>query len=163
MMTHQTPPSMMTDDLRRLTALELSWPARLRYVALLLGASSMTAVVAALLVTEPALPARTTIALATLVAIGLGWMGFAAWVLTHRRIMLGRQRVVAGRLAVGANSVFVIGALLVGGATGQPSAFAAAGLGVLMLAAAVVMLLRANATFRRLSSRREELARQLGK
>jgi hypothetical protein len=162
-MTHQIPPLALTDDLRRLTTLELSWSARLRYIGLLLGASTMTAIVAALLLTEPALPPRTTIALATLVAIGLGWVGFAAWVLTHKRILLGRHRVVAGRLAVGANIVFVLGAVLVGAATGSASAFTAAGLGVLMLGVAVVMLLRANATFRRLSVRREQLARQLGK
>ena len=71
-------------DLRRLTVLELSLPARLRYVALLLGASALTAVVSALLLTEPELPLRTTIALGVMTAIGLSWMAFAAWVLMQK-------------------------------------------------------------------------------
>jgi hypothetical protein len=57
------PPLSLADDLRRLTASELSWPARLGYVALLLAASTMTVIVSALLLTEPSLPLRASIAL----------------------------------------------------------------------------------------------------
>ena len=62
-MTHPTPPTSLADDLRQLTALELSLRSRLWYVALLLAASTMSAIVIALLVTEPALPTRTSVAL----------------------------------------------------------------------------------------------------
>ena len=99
-MTHHMPPAALAADLRRLTVLELSLPARLRYVALLLGASALTAVVSALLLTEPELPLRTAIALGVMTAIGLSWMAFAAWVLMHKRILLGQQRVVASRMAL---------------------------------------------------------------
>ncbi len=61
----------------------------------------MTVVVSALLVTEPSLPLRASIALGVLAVIGASWVAFALWVLTHRRILLGRHRVVAGRMAVG--------------------------------------------------------------
>ncbi len=48
------------DDLRRVTASELSLTARTGYVGLLLAAGTMTVVVTALLVTEPALPLRAS-------------------------------------------------------------------------------------------------------
>ena len=162
-MTTHTPPPTLAADLRRLTILELSLPARMGYIALLLAASTMTAIVSALLLTEPGLPLRTSIALAVMAAIGLSWMGFAVWVLSHKRILLGRQRIVASRLAVAFSSVFVVGALLIGYATARSSALAAAGLGVLMLSVALSMLIRARRAFAQLSKRREALERQLGR
>jgi hypothetical protein len=164
-MTHMTPdtaPATLAADLRRLTALELSFPARLGYLALLLAAATMTTVVTALLLTEPALPGRTSAALAVLAAIGLTWMAFAAWTLTHKRILLGRHRLVAGRLAVTFSTVFVTGAAVIGYVTASASAFAAAGLGVVMLAVALLLLIRARRSFAHLSARRLDLERQLG-
>ena len=76
-MTHHTPPAALASELRRLTVLELSRSARMGYVCLLLGASTMTAIVSALLLTEPALPRHTAIAFAVMAAIGLSWVGFA--------------------------------------------------------------------------------------
>jgi hypothetical protein len=160
-MTHDRPPSTLTDELRSLTASELSLPARLRYVGLLLAASTMTTIVSALWLTEPTLPRRTSIALVVLAAIGVSWMTFAAWVLSRTRMLLGRHRVVAGRLAVSFSTMFVAGALVIGAATGKASGFAAAGLGVLMLAIAVAMLIRAERAYRHLSTRREMLEHQL--
>jgi hypothetical protein len=162
-MTTHTPPPTLAADLRRLTVLELSLSARMGYTALLLSASTMTAIVSALLLTEPGLPPRTSIALAVMAAIGLSWIAFAVWVLTHTRILLGRQRIVASRLAVAFSSVFVVGALLVGYATSSPSALAAAALGALMLSVALSMLIRARRAFAQLSKRREALERQLGR
>ena len=75
-------PAALAGELRRLTVLELSRSARAGYVCLLLAASAMTAVVGGLLLTEPSLPRHTSIALAVMVAIGLSWVCFAAWVLT---------------------------------------------------------------------------------
>ena len=162
-MTHHTPPPALAADLRRLTVLELSLPARLRYVALLLGAAAMTAIVSALLLTEPELPLRTSIAFAVMTVIGLSWMAFAAWVLMHKRILLGQQRVVAGRMALVFCSVFVVGTLLIGYQTGNPSALSAAGLGLVMLLVALTIFIRAKRSFAQLSKRREVLEQQLGR
>jgi hypothetical protein len=162
-MAYPTPPAALADDLRRLTSLELSLPSRLRYVALLLAASTMTALVIALLATEPGLPARTSIALAMSAAIGVSWMAFALWVLTRKRVLLAGHRIVAGRLAVAFTSVFVIGAVLVGMTTAKASMFFAAALGMVMLAVALTLLVRAKRQFAHLSNRRDELERLLGR
>jgi hypothetical protein len=162
-MTHHTLPPALAAELRRLTVLELSLPARLGYTTLLLGASTMTATVGALLLTEPGLPHRTSIALAVLAVIGLSWMGFATWVLTNRRILLGSQRIVASRLAVAFSSTFVAGALLVGYQTASRAALTAAALGTVMVLVALVMQRRARRAFARLSKRRKALEQQLGR
>ena len=162
-MTHPTPPATLVNDLRQLTALELSLPSRLRYVALLLGASTMTAIVIALLVTEPKLPLRTSVALGVMAVIGVSWIVFAVWVLTCKRVLLGSHRIIAGRLAVVFSTVFVIGALSVGVTTSQASPFAAAAMGAVMLSVAVTMFARAKRQFRLLSQRRDELQRLVGR
>ena len=162
-MTDYTPPSPLVDDLRRLTASELSLPVRLGYVGLLLTAATMTVIVTALLITEPSLRLRTSIALGILAVMGLSWVSFAVWVLSQRRILLGRHRVVAGRLAVGFSAVFSIGAVVVGYATSSRSAFAAAAIGAVMIAIATAMLMRARRRVEQLSKRRDELERQLGR
>jgi hypothetical protein len=61
------------------------------------------------------------------------------------------------------SGVFCVGALAVGYATSSRSAIAAAALGVLMLLIATAMLVRAGRDVERLSKRREELERQLGR
>ena len=162
-MTHPTPPATLANDLRQLTALELSLPSRLRYVALLLGASTMSAIVIALLVTESKLPVRTSVALGVMAVIGVSWIVFAAWVLTRKRVLLGSHRIIAGRLAVVFSAVFVIGALSVGLTTSQSSPFAAAAMGAVMLSVAVRMLARAKRQFVQLSKRRDELQRLVGR
>ena len=162
-MTDYRPPSLLVDDLRRLTASELSLPARLGHVGLLLAASTMTVIVTALLVTEPSLPLRTSLALGVLAAMGLSWVGFAVWVLSHRRVLLGRHRIVSGRLAVGFSAVFSIGAATVGYARSSRSALAAAAMGGVMVLIAVGILVRARRNVERLSKRRDALERQLGR
>lgn len=163
MTPHSIPPAMLADDLRQLTTQELSLPSRLRYVVLLLAASTMSAIVTALLVTEPRLPLRTSIALGVMGMIGVTWMVFAAWVLTRKRVLLGSHRIVAGRLAIAFSTVFVIGALTVGWTTSTAAPFAAAAMGGVMLSVAVTMLARAKRRFARLSKRRDELQRVLGR
>ena len=158
----ELPPGIST-DLHRLADAELSLPSRLGHVALLLGAITMTIIVSSLWLTEPQLPLRTRIAFAIMVAIGLSWAAFAVWVLTHRRILLARHRIVAGRLAVTFTAVFALGALGVGVATGRPEALSAAGLGTVMLVVAVALLIRAHREFSRLASRRDTLGRELGR
>jgi len=162
-MTDDTLHAPSIDDLRRLTASELSLTARRGYVGLLLAAATMTVIVTALLVTEPSLPLRASIALGVLAGIGLGWMSFAVWVLSNRRILFGRHHVVAGRMAVGFSVVFCVGALAVGYATSSRSAFAAAAMGAPMIVIATTMLVRARRRVAELSRRRDELEQQLGR
>jgi hypothetical protein len=162
-MTRPIPPAALADDLRRLTSLELSLPSRLRYVVLLLAASTMTAIVIGLLATEPGLPARTSIALGMSATIGVSWMIFAVWVLTRKRVLLAGHRIVAGRLAVAFTSVFVLGAVLVAATTGKSSLFSAAALGLVMFAVALTLLMRAKRQFAQLTNRRDELQRLLGR
>ncbi len=154
------PPS---ESLRELLDGELSLYSRLGYVALLLVASMMTALVAVLWFTEPALPLRTQIGFAVMIVIGLSWMGFSTWVLRHRRPLLAGHSVVAGRMAVAFTSVFVVGALAVGQTSGAASAYPAALTGLAMLVGAIVMLVRARHAFVRLTERRAILERELGR
>ena len=160
-MPHFASPPSLADELRRLTVSELSLASRLRYVALLLGASTMSAVALALLLTEPELPQRTAIALSVMETIGVCWVIFAAWVLTRRRALLGTQHIIAGRLAVTFSGVFAVGALVIGLATARPAAFAAAAMGAVMLCVAGGIFLRARRRHALLAKRRDELTRLL--
>jgi hypothetical protein len=95
--------------------------------------------------------------------IGLSWMVFAGWVLATRRVLLGRDSVVAGRLAVTFTAVFVAGALLVGYSAGGKAPFAAAAIGVGMLGVAIALLVRARRRVAGLTARRDALERDLGR
>ena len=146
---------------RRLADTELSVPSRLGHVALLLAALGMTILVVSLWLTEPALPLRTQLAFATMTAIGLSWSAFAIWVLTSRRILFARERIVAGRMAVTFAAVFTAAALAAAAATGAAAALAAGGTGMVMVTVAVVILRRAHRTSARLMARRDVLEREL--
>lgn len=159
---HPTPPpAASAEAARAFMASQLSTSTRLAHLALLLVALTMSVAVGSLLATEPALPLRTQLAFGAMLAIGLGWVGFASWVLTTRQVLFGRHRVVAGRMAVTFTSVFAVSSLLVAVTTGQPSAYMAAGPGVLMVGAAVWMLARARRAVARLTTRRMQLEREL--
>jgi hypothetical protein len=158
-----TMPPASAAALKQLVDVELSMPSRLGYVALLLAALTMTGVIGTLWATEPSLPLRAQVAFGVMVAIGASWVVFALWVLTHRRILLARHQIVAGRMAVTFTSVFMLGSLAVGYATGRPEAYKAATVGVLMLGLAVLALVRAHRAFGRLVSRRDVLERELGR
>ena len=153
-----TPP---TADLRRLLDAELSLRSRLGYVALLLASAAMTAVIVSLWLTEPTLPTRTAVAFAVLTLIGLSWIVFSVWVLT-RRPLFGRDCLVAGRMAVTFTSAFVVGTLAVGYSSGGAAPYAAFAMGLVLLAVAVVALVRARRNVTRLTTRREALERELG-
>ena len=160
-MMHDTAPPLLTTRIRSRVASELSWPTRLRYVCLLLTASTLTVIVVALLLTESALPPRTSIAFAVLAAIGGSWALFSAWVLSQKRPLLGWHRVVASRIAVIASTIFVAGSAMTGAMTALPAAWAAAGLGAVMLVVATAQLLRARRSFLQLSQRRAALELEL--
>lgn len=140
---------------------QLSFRVRSGHLALLLAATGMSAVLAALLITEEGLPQRTIVALGTLLVIGASWTVYAAWVLTARRTLLANHRVLAGRIAVAAAAIFLAGAAAVGVTTQAPSAYAAGGLGIVMLGVAVTLLSRASRHYAALLQRRAELEAQL--
>ncbi|WP_192579629.1 hypothetical protein [Micromonospora sp. AMSO31t] len=72
-----------------------------------------SALLSLLWATEPNLPARTRVAFAVLVAIGLCWATFGGWAVTRRTPLFARDRVVAGWLGVGAWLAFTVGALVI--------------------------------------------------
>ena len=161
-MTGSDSSALSTANLPRLLDAELSRPSRLGHVALLLVSMAMTVVVVSLWLTEPPLPLRTRLAFGVMTVIGLSWTVFAGWVLTTRRVLLGRDSLVAGRLAVVFTTVFVAGALLVGYSAGGRAPIAAAAIGVGLLGVAIALLVRAQRRVARLTARRDALERELG-
>lgn len=154
------PPS--PQDIQRLIGAQLGLPSRLGHTLLLLASLGATGVTGALLVTEPGLPPRTRMAMAAMAAIGVAWAVFAAWVLARRRVLLAGHRVVAARMAVVFTAVFTLGALGMAwrGGPGR-GGYAAAGVGVAMLVAAIGMLVRARRRVAELLRRRTELEARL--
>ena len=157
-----TPPSPPLGDVRRLLDKELSRPSRIGYLTLLAGSLTMAVVVASLWLTEPLLPTRVRVAFGLMTVVGLSWAALAGWVLTTRRVLLGRDRVVAGRFAVTFTAAFVIGALTLGYMSGGTAPYAAAMMGLGLLAGAIALLVRAHRRVARLTARREALERELG-
>ena len=168
MTTQQNPsyagvPAASAAALEQLVDAELSMPSRLGYVALLLAGLTMTGVIGTLWATEPTLPLRVHIAFGLMVGIGASWAAFAVWVLTARRILLARHRIIAGRMAVTFTSLFVVGALGLGIATARPEPYKAAAVGVVMLGAAAWTLIHAHRSFSRLTERRNLLEKEIGR
>ena len=83
---------------------------RLGYVLLLVVALAGAVALGSLWATEPALPLRHTRRLRRPARDPRpGWTVFAAWVLGTRRVLLGRDRVIAGRLAVTFSAFYTVG------------------------------------------------------
>jgi hypothetical protein len=161
-MNDLNPPLLSVVEMQRLISGELSLRSRLGYTALLLVALGMTAAIASLWLTEPALPLRTHIAFAAMVGIGLSWTAYAGWVLTRRRVLLAGHRVIAARMAVTFTATFMLGSAALGiwSSVGR-AAFAATGLGALMLMVAAAMLFSARRRFDDLMQRRRRLEQEL--
>jgi hypothetical protein len=154
---------LSADALRQLVDSELSVTARAGHVGLLLISLIMTAAIVSLWATEPALPVRTRVAFAAMTVIGLSWSAFAVHVLTGRRTLYVRHRVMAGRMAVTFTSVFVAGALAAGYFASMTGAYVAGALGAVMLGVAVAMLMGAQRAVARLEARRQALERETRK
>ena len=144
-----------------LVRMQVSFRSRIGHLALLLVATGMSVALTSLLATENDLPARTMAALAVLLAINVSWAAYAAWVLAARRTLLFNHRVVAGRIALTATTVFALGAAAIGAATGAAAAWFAAGLGIVLVAAAIALLARAKRDLTMLQLRRAELEARL--
>ncbi len=145
-------------DIRQLSRGELSLEARLGYVALLLFSSAMTVVIVSLWLTEPFLPARTQVAFGAMSMIGLSWLAFSLWVLSTRRPLFARDRVIAGRMAVAFTALFLAGAGAAVWVSNSAAAYGALITGGAMLLAALVVWSRARRRFEQLSARRAALS-----
>ncbi|WP_405742457.1 transmembrane transport protein [Streptomyces sp. NBC_00028] len=134
------------ERLERALAMEVSLRSRLRHVAVGLAGGCGAAMIAVLWATEPnALPARTQAAFAGLIAIGLAWAAFAGWVLTLRRPLFARDRVLSAWIALTATVVTALSGVAlaaVRGSTADLTATAAGG--AVFTAAAMCALVRAR-------------------
>lgn len=156
-------PRVSIADVQRLAAGELSLPSRFGHALLLVVSLTMAAAMGSLWATEPLLPMRTHVAFALIVSVALGWSVFAVWVLTRRRILFGRDSVVAATMGLAFSALFTAGMLAVGywGGFGRP-AYAAALVESLFCGVAGLLLVGARRRFAALAGRRKELERQLG-
>jgi hypothetical protein len=144
-------------EVRQLAATELSFKARLGYVALLLVSTGMTVVIASLWLTETFLPLRAQLAFGVMCVIGVSWATLALWALSRRRPLFARDRVIAGGMAVAFTSVFLIGALAGAVIANNPAAYGALATGAVMLAIAIRVFVGARRRFAELAARRAAL------
>ncbi|SNR87047.1 MULTISPECIES: hypothetical protein [unclassified Azospirillum] len=135
----------------------LSGPGRWGHVALLAAALAMAATLGSLLATEPGLPLRTTISFSVMLAMALAWVAYAVWVLAQRRPLFGRHRVVASSMGCGFAGLYTAGAVTLWLGADMPGAGPAAGLGVVMLAGGVLLLIRARRQVQALQAWRRRL------
>lgn len=150
-------------QLRELTEKTLSPAGRYAHVLLMLAAAAMGILVLALLLSEPALPLRTQAAFGAMLVIAMCWVGYSLWALLHRRPLLHAHRVVAGWLATAFSGLFALVTLAAAVITGARAAWLAGGLGVVMLAVALVLLWTARRRQATLRARRDALQAALGR
>ncbi|MBV1856605.1 hypothetical protein [Catellatospora tritici] len=105
---------MNADEMLARLSRPLSPWRRLATAVAAIGGCTGAAVIGVLWATEPDLPARTQVAFAGLIAVGLAWAGYGVWALTRRTPLFARDRVVAGWLAVGATALLTVLATAVG-------------------------------------------------
>jgi hypothetical protein len=137
-------------------------PAR-RVGILVAGLSGVAgaATIALLWATEPnELPARTQLAFAALIGMGMAWAGVAGWTLA-RRPLFALDRVIAGWLAVTFTTLTTLSTVMVA-LTRSSSAgvLACGGLGLVLIVVASIVLIRARAYRAALLARRRELEAQ---
>ncbi|MBC6457269.1 hypothetical protein [Actinomadura sp. HBU206391] len=152
-------PTLSADQV--MANLSLTGWERLRYVLLGVAGLTVAALVGSLWATEPGgLPARTHVAFAALTAAGLGWAGFAAWVLSRRGPLFARDRVIAGGLALGFSTVATGGIALIAIVRGELTMLLiAVPTGLVLVSAATALLVRARAHRAALLRRKRELQR----
>jgi hypothetical protein len=134
----------------------MSLKRRVGYVVAGLGGLLGTAMIGMLWATEPtALPARTQLAFAALIAVA--WAVFAAWALA-RRPLFAADRLIAAALVVGFSTLTTIGAVAVALARDSAAgAVAGGGIGLILIAVATTTLVRARAYRATLLARKREL------
>lgn len=147
-------PGYTPDELLR----GLSLRRRAGYAVAGLAGVAGAALLAILWATEPrALPARTQLAFAALIVVGLTWGVFAGWVLT-RHPMFASDRLVAAALAVGFSTLTTAGSVAIAFARGSTAGvFASLGAGLALTAIAAIMLARARTYRTLLLARKRQL------
>lgn len=106
---------------------------------------------------EKGLPARTQLAFAAMILVGLAWGGLAAWTVT-RRPLFALDRVIAAWLSVTFSTLMTIGTVAVALTRGSTTGVVVAGIvGPFLIAAACLLLIRARSYRTRLVTRRREL------
>ncbi len=155
-----THPNDLQARLQELTDRTLSPAARYGHVGVLLAASGMAALVSALLLTESGLPPRTMLAFGGLLVVAACWIAYSSWVLSRRRPMLQRHRVVAGTMATVFSGVFTAVAAGAGLVTGSMLAWTAALMGGGMLVGAALLLTHARRRHAALVARRDALLQE---
>ena len=123
-------------------------------------ATGVVLAVGSLWLTEPDLPPRTRIAFAALCAIGSAWVIFCFWVLTRRKVLYARERIVSARIAVAASTAFVVGSLTLGLTQQTRGGLLAAACGAVVLALALVLLRRAQQQHAALQDLRRRLSNE---
>ena len=142
--------AITVEDMQKQLRNELSTGARLGHTALGVAGLGMTALATSLLATEPSLPARTQAAFVVIALGGIAWAAFAGWVLTRRRVLLGRHHVAAAALATLLSALFLAGAALV---LREQARLIAVSVNAAMLAFAVWWLRRARRRVAELQAR----------
>jgi hypothetical protein len=147
--------------IRSLARDELSARSRLGYVTILLAAAAMTCIVVLLLFTERGVPGRAQFAFVAMAAIGLSWVGLATWVLTTKRVLAARDRVIAGWMAVSFTFLYFAFAVFAALISGRWSSVAGVAIAAAMVWFAVRVLRKAQRRRSELLARRAELEQQL--
>ncbi|UYQ63583.1 transmembrane transport protein [Streptomyces peucetius] len=147
------------EELERALAAEVSLGSRMRHVAVGLAGGCGAALIAVLWATEPhPLPVRTRAAFAGLIAVGLAWAAFAGWILSRRKPLFARDRVLGARLALAVTVVTgAAGTALAAARATTAGALATALAGVALIGAAALVLVRAHSHRRELLRLRDAL------
>lgn len=148
-------------ELGRALAAEVSLRSRMRHVAVGLAGGCGAALIAVLWATEPdPLPARTQAGFAGLIAVGLAWTAFSGWVLSRRRPLFARDRVLGARLALVVTTLTSVAGVALAAVRGTAAgALGTAVVGVILIAAAGLLLARAHSRRRELLRLRDALQR----
>ncbi|MFJ4787723.1 transmembrane transport protein [Streptomyces sp. NPDC088794] len=150
-------------ELEHALSAEVSLRARMRHMAVGLAGGCGAALISVLWATEPhPLPVRTQAAFAALIGVGLVWAAFAGWVLSRRRPLYARDRVLGARLALTVTSLTCVAGTTLAAVRGTTTeALTIALTGTVLVIAAGLLLLRAHAHRRELLRLRNSLQETL--
>lgn len=159
-MTSTEEPALDADEILRRLRPEMSAWSRLGYLYLLLVGLGGGGMIGLLWATEPGpLPLRLHLAFGGMILAGLTWAAFAGWVISARRPLFARERVIAGWIALVFSLAATLSGVVVGLGRGTEATLATtAGVGSVLVAAASWLLLRARRWRRQLLERVQELA-----
>lgn len=149
---------MTPEQVQVLVRKELSHRSRVTHAGLLVLSLAMATSVTSLWLTEAALPRRTHAAFGMLVVVALAWAAHAAWVLTHRAVLLVPHQVRAARLAMACCLVFLIACAAAWVIYGGQAPIFSLLTSMVMCAAALFNLRRARSRHAALLRRRSELS-----